>query len=94
MYVIGHNDSDVELILGSMIEAAARECDIASPLRQRPSTLGHKGEEMWFEISLQVGQISPIKLHARFLHLRTPTRTANNEEFNQIPRLGIAVSGA
>ena len=69
MYMIVHDDRDIEFITNAMVMEASGKNNVASQIGQRPAKLGDEGDEMGSEIFLQVREVATVELHGEILAL-------------------------
>jgi hypothetical protein len=61
--VIRHYHCHMQLISAAMIMSTAIQHNIPRPRRHSPPPFRHKRNEMWFGITLQMRQITPVERH-------------------------------
>jgi hypothetical protein len=59
--MVRHNDNRVNVGFDSVIVQTRTENDIASILRQNPALIGTEGEEVRFEIALEMGKDAAVE---------------------------------
>lgn len=68
MDVIRHHYSDMKRITSLSIVNTRGQYDITRPFRQDPPVLRDEGDEMWFEVPLQMWQVTTIKGHIQIFN--------------------------
>ena len=67
MHVVRHHYGDMQMVFGSMIMTATPKNNIASPIRQNPTILCNKGDEVRFIVALKMRKDAPMKAHGKSL---------------------------